>query len=543
MDNMDKPRSKDSCGMTHNHSAHKEATPQIWRSSRRTTPHFVFFVMAAIVCTALLLQAAPGFGHRTYQTVPKYDVAVVGGGLSGLSTAYNIHSQNSKPGRTTVVLEARDRLGGRVLNRQVRNGGVQEMGAEYIGPTQDEVLSLARMLGLRTYPAYDQGNNIFFNNGTDVLYPSNGLPPLAGSGAEQLFNAVQAMDELASSIKVGQPWTHPDAERLDSQTLASWLDDQFPKESGVKDLVTLLTNNIWATENSELSLLYFLSYLAAAGNSSNVGNINRLISTKGGAQELRVEGGTQLLAIRLGSKLEAIGGKRSSIKLNTPIRKIAQKGPNGPYVLYSDGSTPVAIADAVVVAMSPPLAGRIIYDPPLPAARDQLTQRMPMGAIGKAIATYPTPFWRARNLTGQVLSTDASSTARTTFDNSPSHGEYGAIMAFLEADVMRELDGDATEEEIEALIIKDFVKYFGKEAGHPIDFVLQRWDLEEFSRGGPTAFAPPAVLTNYGPALTKSFNGIFWAGTETSDYWQGYMDGALRSGKRAAQQVLARLDG
>jgi monoamine oxidase len=192
-------------------------------------------------------------------------------------------------------------------------------------------------------------------------------------------------------------------------------------------------------------------------------------------------------------------------------------------------------ARKVIIAMSPPLASRIRYSPLLPASRDQLTQRMPMGALGKAIAIYEKPFWRADNLTGQVVSD--SGIVRSTFDSSPADASYGAMMGFIEADEMRKFDA-LSEEDIKAAVTADYVKYFGAKAANVRSWVIQRWDLEEFSRGGPVAIAGPGVLTKYGSALTIPVHGIYFAGTESSDYWVGYMDGAIRSGERAARQIL-----
>jgi monoamine oxidase len=161
-----------------------------------------------------------------------------------------------------------------------------------------------------------------------------------------------------------------------------------------------------------------------------------------------------------------------------------------------------------------------------------------MGSIGKAIAVYDTPFWRADGLNGQVVSD--SGVVRSTFDNSPPDASYGALMGFIEADEMRAYDA-ASVDEVKAAVLKDYANYFGDKAKSPTSFVLQRWNNEGFSRGGPVAFAPPGVLTDYGTSLRKPVGGIHWAGTETSTYWNGYMDGAVRSGERVAKEVLAEL--
>jgi monoamine oxidase len=311
-------------------------------------------------------------------------------------------------------------------------------------------------------------------------------------------------------------------------TFASWLDNATPLLPA-RSLLDVATRTIFAAEPRELSLLYTIAYIASAGNETIPGSIGRLISTASGAQDRRVKSGTQLLAIKLAERL---GDNR--IALSAPVRRV-QKTDSG-YTLAADGL--VVQAKHIIIAMSPPLATRIVYDPILPAKHDQLTQRLPIGSIGKAIAHYDTPFWRADGLNGQAVSD--SGVVRSTFDSSPEDGAYGAMLGFIESDEMRRFN-DKSEAEIQAEVVKDFVRYFGPKAAHPNSWLIQRWDNEEFSRGGPVAFAPPGVLTQYGPALTKLVEGIHFAGTESGEYWTGYMDGAIRSGERAAREILDTL--
>lgn len=191
-------------------------------------------------------------------------------------------------------------------------------------------------------------------------------------------------------------------------------------------------------------------------------------------------------------KLAATLGDR--VVLNAPVRTIARSGAK--YVVTADGVT--VTAKRVVVAVPPPLAARITYDPLLPAARDQLTQRLPMASVGKAIAIYDTPFWRADGLNGQVVSD--TGVISSTFDNSPPDASYGALMGFIEADEARKYDA-ASEAEVKAAVLKDYVTYFGSKAASPTSFVLQRWNNEAYTRGGPVSIGAPGVLTQYGPAL------------------------------------------
>ncbi|KAF7594650.1 hypothetical protein BBP40_008740 [Aspergillus hancockii] len=454
------------------------------------------------------------------------DVAIIGGGLSGLATAKDI----AKAGKSFAILEARDHVGGRVLNAQLPNGVVEELGAEFVGPTQDRVLALAAELGLTTYSTYTAGKSILYRNGTINFYGADlstgGLPPVGSESQAELATLLTELNKLASELDVDAPWRHPKASIWDSMTLKSFvearitlLDSLFLFETAIRSILS--------TETKEPSLLYMLSYIAAAGNQTTPGTINRLVGAKGAAQDSRINGGTQLLATTLAEKLGA-----RSIYLNAPVRKVKLDG--GRYTVMSDRVQ--VSAKHVVVAMSPPLAGRISYNPLLPAGRDQLTQRMPMGSIGKAIAIYPRPWWRKLGLNAQAQSD--TGVVRATFDNTPANAAFGAIMGFIEADEMRALD-KISQAEVKRLVTEDLVKLFGPQAANVSQILLQQWDLEEFSRGGPVAYCPPGVLTQYGPYLRSPAGNIHFAGTETSPYWTGYMDGAIRSGERAAAEIIA----
>lgn len=488
--------------------------------SQRPSLGRLIYTFQTIIVSALASSSA-----AVTNSTKSVDVAIIGAGLSGLTAARDLING----GKSVIVLEARDRVGGRVLNANLTNGGITELGAEFVGPTQDHVLELISSLGLKTYDTYNNGDNILWHNNTRSTFPpgigSAGIPPLDIASLLQAQSAQSTLDSMAASINVSAPWTHPSALDWDSTTFGSWLNN-ITSLPPARFLMDLFSTSVFSAEPAELSLLYVVSYIASAGNETSPGTVERLSGTEDAAQAKRVQGGTQLIPIKLA---ESIG--MQNIKLNAQVRSIT-KTANGDYEIA--GSYPVR-AKRVVVAMSPPLASRIEYQPLLPASRDQLTQRMPMGSIGKAIAVYKTPFWRKQKLNGQVLSD--SGIVRATFDNSPSNGSYGALMGFIEADEMREFDAQC-EDAVKTAVIKDFVKYFGKEAANVTEFVLQRWDNEQFSRGGPVAYAPPTVLTRFGPALTKAVDGIHFAGTESASYWTGYMDGAIRSGERVAKEIL-----
>ncbi|KUM61926.1 hypothetical protein ACN42_g5176 [Penicillium freii] len=441
------------------------------------------FLVAIPLCHALVADPP----------IPEVDVAIIGGGLSGLSTAKSLAAAN----KTFVILEARDRVGGRVLNANITGKSIQELGAAYVGPTQNRVLALATELGLPTYKTYTVGNSTFYRNSTTHHYLDSlgGIPPVGLDSLVELAVFMNDINTLASMVDLEAPWNTPNAAVLDSMTLETYVNSRlFTADSRV--LVNVAITAILSTELREPSLLFALWCIAAAGDETGPGTINRLIGVDGGAQDSRVSGGTQLLATLLAERLGS-----QNIYLNTPVQKVQLK--ESRYLASSDNVT--ISARHVVVAMSPPLADRITFDPLLPAGREQLNQRMPLGALGKAIAIFPSAWWRDEGLNGEGVSDTGA--IRVTYDNSPADGLFGAIMGFIEADEMRKLD-TASEDEVKRQVKESFANLFGPRMENATDVLIQRWDLEEFSLGGPSAFMPPGVLTQYGSYLRAPCSGI-----------------------------------
>jgi monoamine oxidase len=455
------------------------------------------------------------------------DVIVLGAGLAGLTAAREIMNA----GRSVIVLEARDRVGGRVFSRTLADGNYAELGGMFIGPTQDRIQALAAALGVGTFPTYNTGNNVFYGPRGRLEYPSDsplGNAPPDPVVAPDIVLTVTQLDQMAPSVPVDRPWTASSADAWDRQTLDAWLRANTSGGSEFMAVASAATEAIFGGEPRELSLLYTLFYIAASGNEQTPGTFERNFNTAGGAQESRFVGGAWTIPLRLASQLGSI------VRLNMPVTRIVQE----PTRLTVYVGKRRFRAQRVIVAIPPTLAGRISYEPSLPALRDQLTQRMPQGTLMKFEATYATPFWRANGLTGQFVSEIGP--VKVGFDVSPSDGSAGILMGFIGGHEAR-VWGDRPASERRAAALQNLADYFGSQALNPREVTEFNWSAETWNRGCPVALVGPGTLIDFGAALRAPVDRIHWAGTETSTYWNGYMDGAVRSGERAAAEVLAAL--
>jgi monoamine oxidase len=420
------------------------------------------------------------------------------------------------------VVEARDRVGGRILNHRLREGSVIEAGGAFVGPTQDRVLKLADDLGVRTFKEYIQGDNIYINAlGVKQQYQGTVPPDPAIADAAVLQAQI---DKYAGEIPVDAPWTHPRAEEWDNKTLQEWVSENSVSPQTRRILLCYLQPT-FGTDGEDMSFLFFLWYIATAGNEQNKGNFDRSAGTAGGAQDSRFVGGSGLLPQRLAKQL----GDR--VALNAPVRSIRQTG------RFAEVETArgTVRAKRVVVACPPRAVLGIDWEPVLPVRRQHLLQRMPMGTLMKCDAVYEKPFWREQGLSGSGIT--GSGATRTVFDNCPSDGSPGVLLAFVGGSTWRHY-GTMTKAQRRQAVLEGFAAYFGEEALHPIEYTEHDWSNERWTYGGPVASVMPGALTLYGDTIRTPFRRVHWAGTETSTYWSGYMDGAVRAGERAAVEVL-----
>jgi monoamine oxidase len=467
----------------------------------------------ALAAGGLLGAVAPAPARATPRP-RRVDVVVVGAGLAGLSAATDLVAA----GHSVAVLEARERVGGRTLNHPVGGGEVVEVGGQWVGPAQHRILARAREVGVGTFKTYTKGAQVFDYRGHQTHF-SGLIPPLpepdAGDFDQLLAKIIAAQGEIATAA----PWKSPGAAGLDAQTLETYK-LAHTRTPGARFLLDLAVKAVFAAEPRDLSLLHALFYLNAGTG------ILFLTQTAGGAQESRFEGGSQLISIRLAARL----GRR--VHLGAPVRRIDQDT-RGVTVVSDAGSWRAGHA---IIALSPVLAGRIDYGPALPALRDGLTQRVPQGSVIKYEAVYPRPFWRADGLSGYTNSDRPP--IPFTYDNSPASGRPGVLLGFVVGADARHL-GTLSTRERRRRVLAALVRLFGTRAARPTALIEQDWSREPWTRGCYAGYFPPGVWSDFGAALRAPIGRLHWAGTETAEVFNGYMDGAVRSGERAAREVGA----
>jgi monoamine oxidase len=413
-----------------------------------------------------------------------------------------------------VVLEARDRVGGKMHTVDL-DGCAVDLGAHWVGPTQRRLLALAHELGVEVEKQYLDGRHAITLGDERHTYTGN-LPLVKPLGSAESGLAIARVELRRLFVNAEEPWRSRGSARLDSYTLAHWM--RGLRSRTARGTFTLTARTVFGAEPSELSFLYFLWYAASAGG------FMALTDFEGGAQDSHFRGGSQQIC-------EAIAGELGdAVMLESPAAEIRHDDKG---VSIKVGRRRIRAARAIV-AVSPAVAGRIEFEPALPVAREALGQRMPMGAYMKGIGVYDHAWWRDQGLSGLAFADTGP--VQMTVDVSPPGGTPGVLAGFVTGAPARQVAGLVGEERRRA-VLDAMARMLGPEAASPRAYRDFNWLEERWSRGGPVGIMGPGTLTGLGRVLREPVGRVHWAGTDTATEWNGYMDGAIQAGERAAAEV------
>lgn len=445
----------------------------------------------------------------------KADYCVVGAGFAGLVAAYRLR----QAGQSVVVLEARDRVGGRTWTKTLSDGTRVELGGTFLGPGQESAYSLVAELGVKTFSTHHEGDVLLLID--DEVHRYKKIPNLDLLSLGSVWLAMKALGAMAKEVPSDAPWSAPKAREWDAMTIQQWIDHHanLPTEAA-RRMLKMSMHGIFTSDPSEVSLLHALFQIATSNS------FEALLQIEGGSEQDQVEGGMASLYDKLAEKLKDV------LHLNSPVRKISQNETG--VVIKSDTHT--VSAKRVIITIPPNLADHIQYEPGLPPTRAQLMQRMPAGQAIRYVAVFEEAFWRHDGLMGE--SAAPGHYVELTLDGSDASGKPGILHFYSFGEVARQM-ATIDPELRKTMVLEAIAERFGPKAALPLHFVEQDWCGDPWSRGGSMAHYAPGVITNYGSVIREACGRIHWAGTETALRWCGNVDGAISSGDRAAKEVVA----
>jgi monoamine oxidase len=444
----------------------------------------------------------------------RVDTCVVGAGFAGLAAARRLCAA----GHSVAVVEARDRVGGRVWTQRGPDGVALDVGGTYVGPTQTELAGLATEVGVQTHPTYNEGEHVISVDGAVRRY-TGAVPKIGPAALGVLGLAMTRLDRMARTIPIDEPWTAKRAASWDARAAGEWLDALHVPNRLARRLLQAAVRGLFTSDPREVSLLHFLFLVQSAGG------LNSLLGVEGGYQERHFVGGAQRIVDHIAADLG------DAVHLSSPVSAVRQDDSG----VTVTAATVSVQADQVVVAVPPTIADRIAFAPRLPLDLRQLHARLPMGCVVKTFLFYDRPFWREQGMSGQ--STATGSLIEASYDCTPVDGTPGILVAFAFGPNGVALAGlDAAERR--RVVVDAMTARFGAGGSHPNHVVEQNWAEEAWSGGCYMARMGPGVLTQFGGRLRQPVGRIHWASTESATRFHGTIEGAIRSGHRAADEVL-----
>jgi monoamine oxidase len=443
------------------------------------------------------------------------DYCVVGAGFAGLTAALRL----KQAGRSVALLEARDRVGGRTFTVTRDDGVWVDRGGAWVGPGQDRILALMNEFGVPEYKQHHDGDAMMVVGGKKHRYGGTIPWTVSPWAVANLGIGLASIEEMSKAIPREAPWEAKKAQEWDRISIGEWIHKNSMSKQAA-EMLDMAFAGLYTSAASETSLLWGLLQTASAGG------LTFAISGKGGSQDARPVGGMGAIYRPIAAELG------EALHLSRPVHKIAQDADG--VTVSADGIT--LRARRVIVAIPLAIATSIVYEPMLPVDRAFLHQRIPSGAVIKISIFYEEPFWRADGFSGQSAAPDSPATL--TIDACTNTGNPGIMCVITEGPAARQLT-KLDEAERKGLVIGELVDRFGDKAKTPLEYHEQNWTTEHYSGGGMIGHAPTGVLTEYGYTLRPPCGRVHWAGTESSAIMCGWIDGAVRSGERAAAELLA----
>ena len=441
------------------------------------------------------------------------DVVIVGAGVAGLTAATALR----RAGLSVAVLEARDRVGGRLWTAVI-GGAMLEIGGQWVSPDQDALLETLDELGLETYARYREGDSVYIGPDGTLTRFTGEMFPVAPQTASEMVALIEQLDALVAQVDPDRPWTTPGADELDRISFEEWLHRQTDDQEAIDNIALFIAGAMLTKPPHAFSALQALLMAASAGSFSHLVDADFIL-------DKRVVGGLQQVPLRLA---EALG---DDVLLGQPVR-----------ALRYDETGVAAVAEGVtvqarqaIVALAPVLYNRISFVPPLPRLQHQMHQHLSMGFVIKVHAVYDRPFWREQGLSGTAFSPYELS--HEAYDNTNHGDQRGTLVGFvsdrLADDVFRISAAERKERILESLS-----RYYGPEAKNPIVYYESDWGAEEWTRGAYAASFDLGGLSRYGADLRSPVGRIHFACSDMAGAGYQHVDGAIRMGRLAAANIL-----